>query len=318
LPKCAPAKLADLQRRQKKLQKIAKLQVKGLTSEIADPLGSRQGGGRMEEHAGADIVRFDRFQLDRRRGVLSRQNQDGGFTPLAIGSRGLDILRLLIDRNGDLVSRDEILNTVWPGVVEGANVTVQISALRHVLDEGRSGPSLIQTVPGRGYRLVAAVTAGAANADAADTSASDSSPAPRLSEPAPLGTDNRGFSAPSAAEKPSIAVLPFQNISPDPDQEFLADGIAEDIVTALSRYPSLFVIARNSCFTYKGRNVDVKQVGRELGVRYVLEGSLRKAGNRIRVTAQLVEAETANHIWADRYDRICQMSSRFKRRFPRR
>jgi adenylate cyclase len=104
-------------------------------------------------------------------------------------------------------------------------------------------------------------------------------------------------------DKPSIAVLPFANVSNDPDQEFFADGIAEDIITALSRYPSLFVIARNSCFTYKGRAVDVKKVGRELGVRYVLEGSLRKAGDRIRVTAQLVEAETGNHLWAERYDR---------------
>ena len=89
-------------------------------------------------------------------------------------------------------------------------------------------------------------------------------------------------------------------MSNDPEQEFFADGIAEDIITALSRYPSLFVIARNSCFTYKGRAVDVKLVGRELGVRYVLEGSLRKSGNRIRVTAQLVEAETGNHLWGNR------------------
>jgi adenylate cyclase len=104
-------------------------------------------------------------------------------------------------------------------------------------------------------------------------------------------------------DKPSVAVLPLTNMSVDPEQEFLADGIAEDIITALSRYPSLFVIARNSSFTYKGRAVDVKAVGRELGVRYVLEGSLRKAGNRIRVTAQLVEAETGKHVWAERYDR---------------
>jgi adenylate cyclase len=104
-------------------------------------------------------------------------------------------------------------------------------------------------------------------------------------------------------DKPSVAVLPFTNMSADPEQEFFADGIAEDVITALSRYPSLFVIARNSSFTYKGRAVDVKQVGRELGVRYVLEGSLRKSGNRIRVTAQLVEAESGKHVWAERYDR---------------
>jgi adenylate cyclase len=104
-------------------------------------------------------------------------------------------------------------------------------------------------------------------------------------------------------DKPSIAVLPFANMSGDPDQEFFGDGIPEDVITALSRYPSLFVIARNSSFTYKGGAVDVKQIGRELGVRYVLEGSLRKAGNRIRVTAQLVEAESGRHVWAERYDR---------------
>jgi TolB-like protein len=103
--------------------------------------------------------------------------------------------------------------------------------------------------------------------------------------------------------KPSIAVLPFQNMSGDPEQEYFADGMVEEIITALSRVRWFFVIARNSTFTYKGRAVDVKQVGRELGVRYVLEGSVRKSGNRIRVTAQLVEAETGNHVWAERYDR---------------
>ena len=104
-------------------------------------------------------------------------------------------------------------------------------------------------------------------------------------------------------DKPSVAVLPFVNMSAGPEQEFFADGIAEDVITALSRYPSLFVIARNSSFTYKCGAVDVKQIGRDLGVRYVLQGSLRKSSNRIRVTAQLVEAETGKHVWAERYDR---------------
>src|SRR5713101_4624635 len=104
-------------------------------------------------------------------------------------------------------------------------------------------------------------------------------------------------------DKPSIAVLPFQNMSGDPEQEYFADGMVEEIITALSRIRWLFVIARNSSFTYKGQAVDVKEVGRELGVRYVLEGSVRKSGNRIRVTAQLVEAATGNHVWAERYDR---------------
>ena len=121
------------------------------------------------------------------------------------------------------------------------------------------------------------------------------------------GRIEQPLSAPPEAlplpDKPSIAVLPFTNMSGDPEQEFVADGIAEDIITALSRYPSLFVIARNSSFAYGDRTVGVKDIGRELGVRYVLEGSLRKAGNRIRVTAQLVEAEAGKHVWAERYDR---------------
>ena len=103
-------------------------------------------------------------------------------------------------------------------------------------------------------------------------------------------------------DKPSIAVLPFQNMSGDPEQEYFADGMVEDIITALSRFKSLFVIARNSSFTYKGRAVDIKQVGRELGVRYVLEGSVRKAANRVRITGQLVDTTTGTHLWADRFD----------------
>jgi adenylate cyclase len=109
--------------------------------------------------------------------------------------------------------------------------------------------------------------------------------------------------APPLPDKPSIAVLPFENMSGDPEQEFFADGMAEEIITALSRYRWFFVIARNSSFTYKGRAVDVTQVAKELGVRYVLEGSVRKAGNRVRVTAQLIDATTGSHIWAERYDR---------------
>ena len=125
-------------------------------------------------------------------------------------------------------------------------------------------------------------------------------------------------------DKPSIAVLPFANMSGDPEQEYFADGMVEEIITALSRIRWLFVIARNSSFTYKGRAVDVKQIGRELGVRYVLEGSVRKAGNRVRITAQLIEAESGAHLWADRFDRsledIFELAGqgRIERRLPHR
>ena len=107
-------------------------------------------------------------------------------------------------------------------------------------------------------------------------------------------------------DKPSIAVLPFQNMSGDPEQEYFTDGITEDIITELSRFHSLFVIARNSSFSYKGKSPDIRQVGRELGVRYVLEGSIRKSSNRIRVTGQLIDTLTGNHIWAERYDRVLE------------
>jgi adenylate cyclase len=113
---------------------------------------------------------------------------------------------------------------------------------------------------------------------------------------------DRLSAAPPLPDKPSIAVLPFENMSGDPEQEYFADGMVEEIITALSRFKALFVIARNSSFTYKGRAVDVKQVGRELGVRYVLEGSVRRAANRVRITGQLVDTSTGAHLWADRFD----------------
>ena len=132
---------------------------------------------------------------------------------------------------------------------------------------------------------------------AEDWQISDAAVATAASQPATAATPPLVL-----PDKPSIAVLPFQNMSGDPEQEYFADGIVEDITTALSRFKSLFVIARNSSFTYKSKTVDIKQVGQELGVRYVLEGSVRKVGNRVRITGQLIQADTEVHIWADRYD----------------
>ena len=235
----------------------------------------------MEEHAGADTVWFSGFRFDRRCGVLSRQNEDDDISPVSISARALDILNLLIDRHGNLVSRDQILNIVWPGVVEGANVTVQISALRRVLDEAGSGTSLIQTVPGRGYRFIAPVTRGVANAAVAGRSQTDAPSAPRM----------------------SIIVMPFTNLSDDREQQYFADGITEDLTTDLSRIAHSFVISRNTAFTYRNKLVDTKQIGRELGVRYVLEGSVRRSDNRVRINAQLIDAENDKNLWADRFDR---------------
>ena len=281
--------------------------------------------------------RFGRFLLDHSAGGLFRLDRHGGAVPVMLGSRALDVLGVLVERQGELVPKQAIMDAVWPDTaVEENNLTVQISALRRVLDQGRTDGSCIQTTPGRGYRFVAAVPDPAA--------APEGAPAARLellAEPGGICISARGREEdaagkmalevddlgtpelkniaakiqafrfrPGAAErpalplpdKPSLVVLPFQNISGDPEQEYFADGMVEEITTALSRVRSLFVIARNSAFTYKGRAIDVRQVGRELGVRYVLEGSVRQAGLRVRIASQLVEAATGTHLWADRFE----------------
>jgi TolB-like protein len=220
-------------------------------------------------------VRFGPFRLDLDRRELSR---DG--TVVRLGSRALEILYQLVAAKGELVTKDELMDRVWPGViVEDNAIQVHVSALRKTIDAGNEGPSYVVTVPGRGYRFV-----GGAPKEKMDSEAGGEQPALALSD------------------KPSIAVLPFTNSSGDPDQEYLADGISEDIITDLSRSRWFFVIARNSSFAFKGKAIDVRQVARELGVQYVLGGSVRKSGQRLRITAELVDAKGAAHIWAERYE----------------
>src|SRR5262252_400131 len=217
------------------------------------------------------------FRLDAETNTLFR-----GGEPLALGHRAVALLRLLVEQRGIPVSKDALMQAAWPGLtVEESNLAVQIAALRRVFGEEPGGEKWIETLPRRGYRFVG------------PASTRDQGALPAASRVANFP----GSSNPTLPDKPSIAVLPFQNISADPEQEYFADGIVEEIITALSRCGSLFVIARNSSFTFKGRAVDVKQVARELGVRYVLEGSVRKAGNRVRFTGQLIDATTGGHIW---------------------
>src|SRR5580700_3241306 len=232
-------------------------------------------GREMNRPGSVDVFSFEGFRLDRR--GLVRTDRTRGEEPVALGSRALDLLRLLAERSGEIVSKDAIMERVWPGqAVEESNLTVQISALRRVL--GKDGRcSLIQNIPGRGYRFAAAVV----------------QPEQGMATPLAL----------ALPDKPSIAVLPFTNMSGDPEQDFFADGMVEDITTALSKLRWFFVIARNSAFAYKGRAVDAKTIGHELGVRYVLEGSVRRGGTRLRVTVQLIDAQMGNHVWAARYDR---------------
>jgi adenylate cyclase len=230
----------------------------------------------------AEGFRFEGFQFDRAGGYLLRENGLGEAEPLPLGSRATALLALLLERQGKLVTKDEIFASVWPGMaVEEANLTMQISALRRVLDQGRDRGSCIQTIAGRGYRFVAPVSRAAPSA-------------PVIENPLPPAL--------ALPDKPSIAVLPFANLSGDTEQEYFSDGMVEEIITALSRTRSFFVIARQSSFTYKGKTVDVKQVGRELGVRYLLEGSVRKAGQRVRIAARLIDAVNGAHIWAERFD----------------
>jgi TolB-like protein len=196
---------------------------------------------------------------------------------MRLAGRALDILCVLVAAKGEVVTKDELMAQVWSGlVVEESNIHVHVSALRKLLEEGERGQNYVVTVTGRGYRFVGL-----------DSRAS---------------ADNDTPPGPSLPDRPSIAVLPFTNLGGDLAQEYFADGIVEDITTALSRMRWLFVIARNSSFTYKRRAVDVRRVGRELGVRYVLEGSVRKAANRVRITGQLIDTATGAHLWAERFD----------------
>jgi TolB-like protein len=173
--------------------------------------------------------------------------------------------------------KEEIMAAVWGrAAVESANLTVQISALRRILDQGRSDGSCIQTVAARGYRFTAAVTA-------------------THSSRQPGGT--------AQMPRMSIVVLPFTNLSDDPEQQYFADGLVDDLTTDLSRIDGMFVISRNSAFTYKGTAVSAKQISEQLGVRYVLEGSVRQSSSQLRVNAQLIDAQTGAHLWAERFDR---------------
>jgi TolB-like protein/Tfp pilus assembly protein PilF len=225
----------------------------------------------------ATIQEFGPFRLDSDAQMLLH-----GAEPITLGQRAVALLRLFLERAGAPVSKDALIEAAWPGLaVDDSNLTVQIAALRPVFEEAAGGANWIETLPRRGYRYVGPVVA--------------------TGHPAVEANSQRrpGLALP---DKPSLAVLAFTNLGGDPEHEYFADGMVDDIITGLSRIKWLFVIARNSSFTYKGRAVDVKQVGRELGVQYVLEGSVRKAGDRVRVTGQLIDAATGAHVWAERYD----------------
>jgi adenylate cyclase len=230
------------------------------------------------------------FRLDIHSDLLWR-----GTEPVPLGRRAIALLQALVERPGAVVSKDALIDAAWPGqAVEESNVTVQIAALRRALGEEPGGDRWIETMPRRGYRFVGPVLTkkeDVATATAAQVAAH--------SEPV---TGSSAGALLALPDKPSIAVLPFQNLSGDPEQDYFTDGMVEEIITALARIRWLFVVAASSSFTYKGQAVDVRRVGCELGVRYLLEGSVRKAGGRVRITTQLIDAGIGAHLWADRFD----------------
>jgi TolB-like protein/DNA-binding winged helix-turn-helix (wHTH) protein len=318
----------------------------------------------VEAHVAGETLWFEGWQFDRHARRLFRQDATGAWMAVSIGSRALDILALLLERPGTLVFKEAIMDAVWPhAAVEANNLTVQISALRHVLDHDRTEGSCIQTVPGRGYRFVVPVflseelrrlpepppTDGDAGDDApgaetggeravttSDTAAlAEDSPGPDRPSPDRPGPDGiarrrrRGVwftglltglcvaigtlllvglrhSAwrDRATDRPrlSMVVMPFENLSGDPKDDYLADGITDDLTSDLASTSGAFVIARQSAYFYKGKSVDVRKVGNDLGVRYVIEGSVRKIESTLRINVELTSAETGAQLWSDRFD----------------
>jgi TolB-like protein/Flp pilus assembly protein TadD len=228
------------------------------------------------------IYQFAGCTLDTARREL-RQGDD----LVAIEPQVFDVLTFLIEARDRVVSRDALLDTVWHGrIVSEATISSRLNSARTAIGDNGAEQRLIRTLPRKGFRFVGEVR------EVAD-------PEP---EPPRRGAPPAAIAWRDGPRLPSIAVLPFTNMSGDPEQDYFADGMAEEIITALSRSSGLFVIARNSSFAYKGKAIDVRQVGQELGVAYVLEGSVRRSRDQLRITGQLVDAVSGAYLWSDRFD----------------
>ena len=282
----------------------------------------------MDASTPTDSIMFGRFRLDPLRGLV-RCDDPGGVVPVNLGSRALAVLKVLIERHGDLVSKDELMAAVWPDTaVEEANLTVQISTLRRILDDASETGSCINTISGRGYRFVLPVSR-------VDMSWVDN-PSPSFGDAAgarsrisawhwrAAGTGAVAIIAaviafmwiggwPARVAPPprlSLVVLPFENLSGDPKDDYLADGITDDLTSDLSDIPGARVTARESAYTFKGAPRDVRKIGERLGVRYVLEGSVRRIEDTLRVNVQLTSAETGMHLWSDRFnERVADLNA---------
>src|SRR5712675_3025275 len=209
--------------------------------------------------------------------------------PISLEPQVFDLVVHLMENRDRVVSKEELIDKIWKGRhVAESTLTSRINAARKAVGDSGSAQALIRTIARKGFRFVGAVQTGAQCTSA---------------EPAtPHGDDELRSVLPSG-DRPGIAVLPFINMSGDRTQEYFSDGISEDIITALSKLRWFLVIARNSSFVYKGRSVHINEIARELGVRYVVEGSVRRSGNQVRISAQLNDVSTGSHLWAERYDR---------------
>ena len=223
---------------------------------------------------------FENYAFDTDRRELRR-----GTDVIAIAPKVFDLLVYLIGNRERVVSKDDLISAIWEGrVVSDVAMTTRLNAARKAVGDFGDEQRLIKTFPRKGVRFIGTVqeTPGPAGATVAS-----SSPTHAVTVP----------------DKPSLVVLPFANLTPDPEQEYFVDGVTESLTTDLSRMVGIFVIGRNTAFTYKGKHVDLKQIGRELGVRYILEGSVQRGEGRVRINVQLVDAESGNHLWAERFDK---------------
>ena len=263
------------------------------------------------------VYRFESFVFDPDAAGLLGSGQ-----PVALEPQVFRLLKYLIENRGRVVSKDELIDEIWEGrAISDAALNTRIRAVRRALGDDRAQQKFLRTYPKRGFQFVA-------ETDCLESSIEVDAPVTASHAPTlrrarvwagaaililvlgGLGTawwlNESGVlqgSLPLPA-KPSIAVLPFDNLSGDPDQEYFADAFTEDLITDLSRIRDAFVIARRTSFTFKGKAVDVKKVAAALGVRYVLEGSVRRSGDQVRINAQLIDGQTGSHVWSERYDRV--------------
>ena len=224
------------------------------------------------------MLAFGDHQLD-----IARRELRRGSDLITLEPKAFDLLAFLVQNRDRVVSKDDLLQAVWGGrIVSESALTTRINVVRRALGDDGASQRLVRTFTRKGIRFIGEVT--------------------EVSNPTASFPGDASSRISTTAEKPSIAVLPFANLSGDPEQDYFVDGMVEEITTAISRLPWLVVIARNSSFTYNGKGADAKQVAQELGVRYVLAGSVRKVGNRVRIAGQLIHSATGAHIWADRFD----------------